>query len=142
MGSVSKFERPRPLIRLARKIPPEREPGEALRSLYILVGAFCATAVAMCVVVVAMVSNNWTDIIVMSAFVIVFALLKIGLANALMYVMVRYDTDRERTPVSAGAPDGRPTSFRRVPEPKLPRRRTARNGPLGTVPAHPSSPAG
>jgi protein-S-isoprenylcysteine O-methyltransferase Ste14 len=92
MGSIVRFERPRPVIRHRRaKIAEEHESREARHSLFILIGAFFVTATVMCVVVVAMVSSTWTDVLLMSAFVLVFALLKIVLANALIYTMLRYD---------------------------------------------------
>jgi hypothetical protein len=93
MGSIVRFARPRPMIRLPQKAEAERESREAERSLFILIGSFFATALLMCAVVVAMVSKTWTDLIMISAFVFVFALVKIALANALIYVMVRYDKE-------------------------------------------------
>ncbi len=111
MGSIMKFARPRPFIRqhphprvtalaeqqasaaplaLSRnkagegpRTAAEQEAREARRSLFILIGSFFVTATVMCGAVVAMVSSTWTDVIIMSAFVLVFALAKIVLANAL-----------------------------------------------------------
>jgi len=104
MGSIIRFARPRPVIRHARaKVSVERESREARRSLFILVGSFFVTATVMCAVVVAMVSTTWTDVVIMSAFVLVFALLKIVLANALIYTMLRYDAASADPPVQAEA---------------------------------------
>ena len=104
MGSIIRFARPRPLIRHPRaKVSVERESREARRSLFILVGSFFVTATVMCAVVVAMVSTTWTDVVIMSAFVLVFALLKIVLANALIYTMLRYDAACADPPVQAEA---------------------------------------
>ena len=92
MGSIIRFARPRPVIRQPRaKVADERESAEARRSLMILIGSFFITAIVMCAAVVAMVSTTWTDVLIMSAFVLVFALLKIVLADALIYAMLRYD---------------------------------------------------
>jgi hypothetical protein len=110
MGSIVKFTRPRPVIRHPRpKITVERESREARRSLFILIGSFFVTATVMCGAVVALVSSTWTDVIIMSAFVLVFALLKILLANALIYAMLRYDATTAEVPVRAG----RITAYRR-----------------------------
>jgi protein-S-isoprenylcysteine O-methyltransferase Ste14 len=110
MGSIVTFARPRPLIRLPKKVEDERESREARQALFILTGAFFATALVMCVVVVVMVSTTWTDVLVMSAFVLVFALLKIVLANALMFAMLRADSNHRPAPVLA-----RTTEWRRLP---------------------------
>src|SRR6516162_539565 len=93
MGSIVRFARPRPVIRHShsRGVPVERESIAARRSLFILIGSFFITSVVMCAVVVAMVARTWTGVLVMSAFVLVFALLKIVLADALIYAMLRYD---------------------------------------------------
>ena len=92
MGSIIKFARPRPVLRQPpAKAAIERESRETRRSLFILISSFFVTATVMCAVVVATVSSTWTDVIIMSVFVLVFALLKIVLANALIYAMLRYD---------------------------------------------------
>ena len=104
MGTVIRYARPRPLIRHPQaKSAVQRETREARRSLFILIGSFFVTAMVMCAVVVVMVSNTWTDVIIMSAFVLVFALLKILLANALIYTMLRYDATTSEVPARAGA---------------------------------------
>jgi hypothetical protein len=94
MGSVVQFDRRRPLRHQSQPVPQNaqhEDAREAVRSLWILIGAFFVTAVVMCVVVVAVASSTWTDVLVISAFVIVFALIKIVLANILMYAMIRHD---------------------------------------------------
>jgi uncharacterized protein (DUF983 family) len=118
MGSIIRFARPRPVIRQPRaKVAPDQESDEARRSLIILIGAFFVTAVVMCAAVVAMVSSTWTDVLMMSAFVLVFALLKIALANALIYTMLRYDATTADVPAGAGATgrNTRSTSIRQPP---------------------------
>jgi predicted membrane protein len=118
MGSIVKFGRPRPVIRHTRlKIASERESLDARRSLFILIGAFFVTATVMCAAVVAMASSTWTDVLVMSAFVLVFALLKIALANALIYTMLRYDATTEDVPAQSMAIPGyaRVSSIRQTP---------------------------
>ena len=100
MGTIIRYARPRPLIRHPQaKSAVQRETREAHRSLFILIGSFFVTAMVMCAAVVVMVSNTWTDVIIMSAFVLVFALLKIMLANALIYTMLRYDAATADIPV-------------------------------------------
>jgi hypothetical protein len=124
MGSIIRFTRPRPVIRQPRaKVPVERESREARRSLFILIGSFFVTATIMCAAVVAMVSSTWTDVLIMSAFVLVFALLKIALANALIYAMLRYDAASVEAPVPARALGGhrRFTSIRKLPVARGPR---------------------
>jgi hypothetical protein len=123
MGSVVQFNRRRPLRRQLRPVPQNDDAREAVRSLWILIGAFFVTAVVMCVVVVAVASSNWTDVLLISAFVIVFALIKIVMANVLMYAMIRHDegTEDVALKVKAGA------VFRRT----QPRYRTAPTLPKG-----------
>jgi hypothetical protein len=119
MGSIIRFARPRPLIRLPKKLPAERESAEARRALFILIGSFFGAALVMCAAVVAMVSSTWTDVVVMSAFVLVFALLKIVLANALIYAMLRYDAADQTALAEARTVPGyrRPAPVRQAPEP-------------------------
>ena len=94
MGSIVKLKHPHPLLRHARtKASAEPELLEARRSLFILTSSFFIAATVMCAAVVTIVSSTWTDVIIMSAFVLIFALLKIVLANALIYTMLRYDAE-------------------------------------------------
>ncbi|MGH8012182.1 MAG: hypothetical protein ACREQ4_06775 [Candidatus Binataceae bacterium] len=67
----------------------------------ILIAAFTVTAVAMSVVVVAEVSNTWADVLLMSVVVLVFALLKIGLADVAFWVMLRADDETEKAMAKA-----------------------------------------
>jgi protein-S-isoprenylcysteine O-methyltransferase Ste14 len=131
MGSIVRFSRPRPLIRHPRaKIAVEQETREARHSLFILIGSFFITAVVMCAAVVVMVSSTWTDVVVMSAFVLVFALLKILLANALIYAMLRYDAESAKVPQRAGmVQDYRFASIRQPPS-KVAGRRSLKLGKL------------
>jgi protein-S-isoprenylcysteine O-methyltransferase Ste14 len=125
MGSILKFSRPRPLIRQPRsKIAEEQETREARRSLFILIGSFFVTALVMCAAVVALVSSTWTDVVIMSAFVLVFALLKIVLANVLIYTMLRYDAATANVAAPAGAVRGsqRFAPIRQAPTVKVRRR--------------------
>jgi hypothetical protein len=118
MGSVVQLSHHRPVRRNWQKPAPEAEAGEAATSLWILVGTFGVTAIVMSAVVVAVASNTWTDVLVMSAFVIVFALSKIALANALFYVMMRSDAAAE---ASAMAAKGKAGAVFRRPPPTYPR---------------------
>jgi len=123
MGSVVQLKRKPPPLPTARRPSEELEQRESTRSLLILMGGFFFTAVVMCMAVVIAASSTWTDVAVLSLFVIVFALLKIVLANALFWTMIRYDSDHEA--VAAIARTG--AVFRR-PAMNLPRAITAANG--------------
>jgi hypothetical protein len=72
-------------------------------------GGFFFSAVVMCMAVVITAASTWTDVAVISLFVIVFALLKIVLANALFWAMIRYDESNE----AAGAVAKTGAIFRR-----------------------------
>jgi len=136
MGTIIRYARPRPLIRHPQaKGAVQRETREARRSLFILTGSFFVTAIVMCAVVVVMVSSTWTDVIIMSAFVLVFALLKIVLANALIYTMLRYDAATADVPVRAEAVRGyrRFASIRRIPAVKIRGRRLLKISKRGTT---------
>jgi hypothetical protein len=71
---------------------------EEAASLRILLWTFALAAIAMCLTVVVTLSRTWTEMLWVSAFVLVFALLKIALANALFYVMINYDKDARPGP--------------------------------------------
>ena len=60
-----------------------------------LVVVFTATAIAMSLAVVLAGSNSWAEAMPLIVFVVVFALTKIFLANALFYVMIRSDAHSE-----------------------------------------------
>jgi hypothetical protein len=137
MGSIIKYERPRPLIRQPRgKIAAEQETREARRSLFILIGSFFVTATVMCAAVVVMVSSTWTDVMIMSAFVLVFALLKIVLANALIYTMLRYDAATTNVAVPTGGVRGnrRFAPIRQVPTAKVRQRASLKTIKLRVTP--------
>jgi hypothetical protein len=68
---------------------------ESWKSLLVLVVVFTATAIAMSVSVVLAGSNSWAEAMPLIVFVVVFALTKILLANALFYVMIRSDAHSE-----------------------------------------------
>lgn len=132
MGSIVKFARPRPVIRQARRVPVEHESIAAQRSLFILIGSFFITAVVMCAAVVAMVASTWTDVLIMSAFVLVFALLKIVLADALIYTMLRYDAATVEGSTESRAVGRHPqfASFRQLPVKTATRTRSHKTGKL------------
>jgi hypothetical protein len=90
----------------------------------------------MCAAVVAMVSSTWTDVIVMSAFVLVFALLKIVLANALIYTMLRYDAESLKVPTHSGMIRGsrRFSTMRETPSSKAAARSPLKVGRLRLIP--------
>jgi hypothetical protein len=133
MGSIIRFAHPRPQIRLPGKPSTERESREAYRALFILIGSFFGTALVMCAVVVAMVSKTWTDLLMISAFVFVFALLKVGLANALIYAMVRFDSSYAGPP-TRDRTIGRSRSSTYKQPPKNRRTTLLRNDKLRVVP--------
>lgn len=109
--------------RRAPRTPPlDPEARESAMALAVLVGVMSLTAVAMGVVVVVEASNTWADVMVMSAFVIVFGLTKVALANALFYVMVKSDSKMEAESASKRAAAG--MVFRR-PAPRSPGRALA-----------------
>jgi hypothetical protein len=93
------------MIRGKRITPDESESREAARSMRVLLWTFALTAIAMCITVVACFASSWTQVMWISAFLLVFTLCKIGLANALFYVMVHYDADRARRVVPAPSMD-------------------------------------
>ena len=119
MGSIVQLKRRTPVRRDWRKAAPvDPEARQSANSLFILIAAFGVTAIAMSVAVVVVASNTWTDVLVMSAFVFVFALAKIGLANALFYVMIKSDAATEEaiaTKAKAGSVFRR--TFRTPPRP-------------------------
>lgn len=83
------------MIRGKRITPDDAESLEAVRAMRILLWTFAVTALAMCATVVACFANNWAEVWWISSFLLVFTVCKIGLANALFYVMVHYDADRQ-----------------------------------------------
>ena len=98
MGSVVQLNRRRSIgaVALPPAAPPRNYEEDSRKSLLVLVVVFTATAIAMSVVVVMAGSNSWAEAMPLIVFVVVFALTKIFLANALFYVMIRSDTRSER----------------------------------------------
>lgn len=123
MGSVVQLKRRPPRLPTVRRPAADLETRESTRSLLILMGGFFFTAVVMCMAVVIAAASTWTDVAVISAFVIVFALLKIVLANALFWAMIRYDEGNE----AAGAIAKTGAIFR---QPLVDSPRAAANGGL------------
>lgn len=135
MGSIVQLSR----RSVSRQVPAasveEREAREAKTALLILIGALTVAAIAMSAAVIATEANTWDDVMVMTAFVMVFALLKVGLANALFYVMMRADAASEAAaPARARAlailrrPVPRPLIWRRAAM-----RKPARSGGTGKL---------
>jgi hypothetical protein len=111
MGSLVRLRRGRP-SQFRRNLPSDAEARESSKSLFVLVAVFSATAIAMSVAVVVAASSTWADVTLISAFILVFALVKIALANALFYTMIRFDKEHEAAEkAKAGA------VFRRAPPP-------------------------
>jgi hypothetical protein len=94
MGSLIQFNR-RPIAADRQPAPSApAESNEERRSLRILLWTFALSAIAMCATVVFMLSpHGWRDLLWISSFMLVFALAKIALAQALFYIMVSYDDD-------------------------------------------------
>jgi hypothetical protein len=69
--------------------------------LVVLVVVFTATAIAMSISVVLAGSNSWAEAVPLIVFVVVFALTKVFLANALFYVMIRSDAHSEAVAAQA-----------------------------------------
>jgi hypothetical protein len=119
MGSIVQLRRRNFVRRVPLKPAAEVEARQSTNSLIILISTFGVTALVMSIAVVVTASNTWTDVLVMSAFVFVFALAKIVMANALFYVMIKSDASVEQaiaTKAKAGAVFRRP-----VPTPPRPR---------------------
>jgi len=67
----------------------------------VLVVVFTATAIAMSISVVVAGSDSWAEAVPLIVFVVVFALTKVFLANALFYVMIRSDAHSEAVAAEA-----------------------------------------
>jgi membrane glycosyltransferase len=80
---------------------PRSQEDESWRSLLVLVVVFTATAIAMSITVVVAGSNSWAEAVPLIVFVVVFALTKVFLANALFYVMIRADAHSEAAAAAA-----------------------------------------
>jgi hypothetical protein len=145
MGSLVQLKRRRSVERSWRKAPVDVASRQSANSLFILIAAFGATAIAMSVAVVVVASKTWKDVLIMSAFVFVIALAKIVLADVLFYVMLRSDATVEAE-IAAKAKSG--ALFRRPPwapprpglKPSPTRRRTGRtvgSTKLASLSSHP-----
>jgi len=64
---------------------------------------FTLTAIAMSAAVVVAGSNSWAEATPLIVFVVVFALTKVFLANALFYVMIRSDAHSEAVAAAAAS---------------------------------------
>ena len=80
---------------------PQNHEDESRRSLIVLVVVFTATAIAMSISVVVAGSSSWAQAGPLIVFVVVFALTKVFLANALFYVMIRSDAHSEAVAAAA-----------------------------------------
>ncbi|MBF6569193.1 MAG: hypothetical protein IVW54_10005 [Candidatus Binataceae bacterium] len=119
MGSVVKISRRRPIDPPVRRIrSPEQREAEDWRSLIVLATVFSATAVAMAIAVVVAGSSNWAEAIPLIACVVVIALTKVVLADAVFFIMIRSDTHAEAKAMAAAA-DARAAGLviRRAPPP-------------------------
>jgi membrane glycosyltransferase len=104
MASVIQLTR----YRLAVSTPPpiqapQNHEDESWRSLIVLVVVFTATAIAMSISVVVAGSNSWAEAAPLIVFVVIFALTKVFLANALFYVMMRSDAHSEAVAAAAAS---------------------------------------
>src|SRR6185437_15877414 len=100
MGSVIQLGRHRSSTPRSDAASRNRE-DESWRSLIVLVVVFTATAIAMSISVVVAGSDSWAEAVPLIVFVVVFALTKVFLANALFYVMIRSDAHSEAVAAEA-----------------------------------------
>ena len=103
MGLIVQFGRRRALDASTRTTSSQSHDADERRALVILAVVFAATAVAMGIAVVVAGSSTWTEAVPLIAFVVVFALTKVVLADALFYVMIRSDVHAEAKAVEAAA---------------------------------------
>src|ERR1019366_9409303 len=101
MGSVIQLGRHPTTPALQPTAGPRNHDDESWRSLIVLVVVFTATAIAMSITVVVAGSNSWAEATPLIVFVVVFALTKVFLANALFYVMIRSDAHSEAVAAAA-----------------------------------------
>jgi membrane glycosyltransferase len=101
MGSVIQLGRHRTTPALQSATGPRNHEDESWRSLIVLVVVFTATAIAMSISVVVAGSNSWAEATPLIIFVVVFALTKVFLANALFYLMIRSDAHAEAVAAAA-----------------------------------------
>lgn len=97
MGNVIEIRRYLPKDRLAAAADESRERNEA-RSVRIALWGFLLTAVGLCAMVALALAKTWTELLIFSGILVIFALTKIFLANALFYMMMHYDKDARSQP--------------------------------------------
>jgi hypothetical protein len=104
MGSVIRLSRHRSTASALQPVSaPRNDNDESRRSLIVLVVVFTVTAIAMSAAVVVSGSNSWAEAVPLIVFVVVFALTKVFLANALFYVMIRSDAHSEAVAIATAA---------------------------------------
>ena len=137
MGSVVKLSRRRPIDPPVRRIrSTEQREAEDWRSLIVLATVFSATAVAMAIAVVVAGSSNWAEAIPLIACVVVIALTKVVLADAVFFIMIRSDTHAEaKAMAAAAAARAAGLVIRRAPPP--PRMRQIKMRQTGSRPRKP-----
>jgi hypothetical protein len=132
MGSVVQFARRRPAASKPRE-KSAREAEESRRSLIVLVGTFTFAAVAMSVAVVVAGSDSWAEAVPMILCVVVFALLKVVLADAAFFGMLKADQASEKKQAARQKlATGSGTILRRPP--RNPHGRMAAATPVITLP--------
>ncbi|HEX4209387.1 MAG TPA: hypothetical protein VHY56_03270, partial [Candidatus Binataceae bacterium] len=94
---------------------PSREAEESRRSLIVLVGTFTFAAVAMSVAVVVTASDSWAEAVPMIVCVVVFALLKVVLADAAFFGMLKADQISEKKEAARHKLEGKPGTILRRP---------------------------
>lgn len=99
MGDLIEIRRYLPKERLAAAADEARERAEA-RSVKILLWGFLIGAIGLCAIVAVVLSKSWTELFIFSGILVIFALTKIFLANALFYIMLHYDQDARSQPVA------------------------------------------
>jgi hypothetical protein len=122
--------------RLAASKPKEksaREAEESRRSLIVLVGTFTFAAVAMSAAVVVAGSDSWAEAVPMILCVVIFALLKVVLADAAFFGMLKADQASEKKEAARRKLARASGSILRRP-PRDPRGRIAAATPLIALP--------
>jgi hypothetical protein len=114
MGSVVQLTRRRPVASKPKE-KSAREAEESRRSLIVLVGTFTFAAVAMSVAVVVAASNSWAEALPMIVCVVVFALLKVFLADAAFFGMLRADQVSEEKEAARRKAESAPGPILRRP---------------------------
>jgi hypothetical protein len=140
MGYVIQLGRHRPAVSpLLPVAAPRNHEDESWRSLLVLVVVFTATAIAMSMSVVLAGSDTWAEATPLIVFVVVFALTKVFLANALFYVMIRSDAHSEavasaasKAKAAAGLVIRRPPRLSGLSQVKVAGARPRKTGPSTT----------